>query len=54
MDLCMTIDAGREGSKMFLAMTFETKGPNIGADQEKSIGGSMRFVTAAAPFYFDG
>jgi hypothetical protein len=48
MDLGMTIDAGSDGSKMALAVTFETEGPNIGTDQKKSIGGSMRFVAAAA------
>lgn len=51
MDLGMTIDAGSDGSKMALAVTFETEGPNIGADQEKSIGGSMRFVAAAASLH---
>lgn len=52
MDLGMTIDAGSDGSKMALAVTFETEGPNIGTDKKKSIGGSMRFVAAAAPLNF--
>jgi hypothetical protein len=54
MDLRVTIDAGSDGNKMTLAMTFETEGSNIGADQEKSIGGSMRFMAAAASLKFNG
>jgi hypothetical protein len=54
MDLGMTIDAGSGGSKMALAVTFKTEGLNIGTDQKKSIGGSMRFVAAAASLNFDG
>jgi hypothetical protein len=54
MDLCMTIDARSDGNEMALAMAFETEGPNIGADQEKSIGGSMRFMAAAASLKFNG
>jgi hypothetical protein len=49
MDLGMTIDAGGKCGEVALAMTFETEGPNIGADQKKPIGRSMRFVAAAAP-----
>jgi len=54
MNLRMAVDARIEGSKMALAVTFETEGPNIGADQKKSICRSVRLVATAAPLHFDG
>lgn len=51
MDLSMAIHAGKPW-KMGLTVTFETDGPNIAADQKKTIWRPMGSVADLTPFHF--